>query len=120
MKECGICYETKIEKFLPCGHSTCHECYEHLTGYTCPYCRAPFREPPVPQIDNLNGDLDYWIDYANNSNWSVYSHVTRYGTEIIRVYNNSQIPSSWRNNSLRITVKPRRFGRRIRRRRITY
>ena len=111
MKECGICYETKLEKVLPCGHSTCHECFDNLRGHTCPYCRAPFREPTVDPVDRIESNIEYWLDY-DPSNWSVYSRFTRYGTEVISVYRNEEIPRSWRNESINTAIKHRRFRRR--------
>ena len=70
MRECGICYETKLEKVLPCGHSTCHDCHDRLNGHTCPFCRAPFREPRIDPVDRIENDIEYWLNYDPN-NWSV-------------------------------------------------
>ena len=108
MKECAICYETKLEKFLPCGHSTCHECFEKLKGHTCPYCRAPFRSPPNTFENELENDIEYWLDYDQRE-WTVYSRVNRFGTERIMVYRNGEIPESWRNTAT--VVKTRRRTR---------
>tara|TARA_R110002096_G_scaffold351901_1_gene544923 strand:+ start:128 stop:487 length:360 start_codon:yes stop_codon:yes gene_type:complete len=118
MKECVICYETKLEKFLPCGHSTCHDCFDKLNSNTCPYCRAPFREPTQAQInqEQYENDIEYWLDY-DNRDWSVMSRYTRHGTEIIRVFRNGEVPQSWRNDPLTTMVKNRRFRRRRLRRR---
>ena len=116
MKECGICYETRLEKFLPCGHSTCHECYEHLQGHTCPYCRVPFRSPPdtfETQQQQLEQDIEYWLDYDRRE-WTVYSRVNRFGTERIMVYRNGEIPLSWRNSGT-IVKTTRRTRNRLRR-----
>ena len=116
MRECGICYETKLQRFLPCNHSVCYDCYERLEGYTCPYCRAPFREPPQFSIINEN-DPDNWLDY-NPSEYVTYSRYLRNGNEIIRVFRRNEVPSSWRNDDLTTVVRRRKLRRnRFRRRR---
>ena len=107
MKECSICYETKLQKFLPCGHSTCHECFEKLKCHTCPYCREPFRENPhtFENENELENNIEYWLDYDSRE-WTVYSRINRHGTEHITVFRNGEIPRSWRNSGT--VVKPRR------------
>ena len=115
MKECGICYETKLEKFFPCGHSACHECFESIQGHTCPYCREPFRSPPdtFETQQQLEDDIEFWLDYDRRE-WTVYSRVNRFGTERIMVYRNGEIPITWRNSGT--LVKPtRRTRNRLRR-----
>lgn len=37
--ECGICYETKLNIDLYCGHCCCVDCYPKLYRNPCPYCR---------------------------------------------------------------------------------
>lgn len=37
--ECGICYETKLNIDLYCGHVCCITCYPKLYTKRCPYCR---------------------------------------------------------------------------------
>ena len=37
--ECGICYETKLNIDLNCGHCCCIDCYPKLYSNPCPYCR---------------------------------------------------------------------------------
>ena len=37
--ECGICYETKLNIDLNCGHCCCLDCYPKLYLKPCPYCR---------------------------------------------------------------------------------
>lgn len=37
--ECGICYETKLNIDLNCGHCCCLDCYPKLYSKPCPYCR---------------------------------------------------------------------------------
>jgi TPR repeat protein len=37
--ECGICYETKLNIDLNCGHCCCVDCYPKLHLKPCPYCR---------------------------------------------------------------------------------
>jgi tetratricopeptide (TPR) repeat protein len=37
--ECGICYETKLNIDLYCGHCCCVDCYPKLYKLPCPYCR---------------------------------------------------------------------------------
>jgi hypothetical protein len=37
--ECGICYETKLNIDLYCGHVCCITCYPKLYNKRCPYCR---------------------------------------------------------------------------------
>lgn len=37
--ECGICYETKLNIDLYCGHCYCIDCYSKLYKNPCPYCR---------------------------------------------------------------------------------
>ncbi len=115
MKECGICYETKLEKVLPCGHSTCHECYDQLQGHTCPYCRTPFRSPSntFETQAQLENDIEFWLNYDRRE-WTVYSRVTRFGTENITVYRNDEIPLSWRNNGT-VVKTTRRTRNRLRR-----
>lgn len=117
MRECGICYETKLERLLPCGHSTCHECYDSLRGNTCPYCRTPFREPTLTQqIEENMNDIEFWLQY-NPEEWSVYSRYNRSGTETITVFRNGEIPQSWRNDPRATIIRRRRFRRRRLRRR---
>lgn len=124
MKECKICYEIKLEKFLPCSHSVCHECYDKLQGNNCPYCRQPFRNNSSNDFFNNNNndftinpydnnDPDYWMDYQRNG-WVVYSRYLRSGNEIIRVFRQNNVPASWRNDDLTTVVKRRRL-RRLRR-----
>ena len=109
MKECGICYETKLQRFLPCKHSVCHDCYDQLQGDNCPYCRQPFRKKEYPPG---TFDPEYWLDYHDTSQWTVYSRFMRNGMEIIRVFRNGQVPESWRNDAMATVVKNRRFRRR--------
>ena len=113
MRECGICYETRLERLLPCGHSVCHDCFDQLQGHTCPYCRAPFREDPNIFENNRTVDPEYWLDYDNRE-WSVYSRYTRSGNEVIRIFRNGEIPQSWRNDPRATVIKRRRFRRRMR------
>ena len=105
MKECGICYEVKLPRFFPCNHSVCHTCYEQLRGDNCPFCRTPFRE--TPRIGQEYAEPEYWLDYDRNE-WTVMSRFLRTGNEEIRVFRNTEIPESWRNNSLTTVVKRRR------------
>lgn len=37
--ECGICFETKLNLNLNCGHIVCKDCYLHLIFCKCPFCR---------------------------------------------------------------------------------
>jgi len=37
--ECGICYDTKLNIDLNCGHCCCVDCYPKLYSKPCPYCR---------------------------------------------------------------------------------
>lgn len=119
MKECGVCYEIKLERFLPCSHSVCHECYEKLQGDNCPYCRQPFREPTVNsffQRNNEYSDPDYWLDYQRDG-WVAYSRYLRSGNEVIRVFRRTEVPESWRNDEMTTIIRKRRVRslRRLRR-----
>jgi len=114
MTECGVCYETRPPRYLPCNHSVCHSCYNSLLGDTCPFCRSPFRETPQPRTEYT--EPEYWLDY-DREQWTVMSRFTRSGNETIRVFRNGQIPDSWRNDSMTTVVKRRRrrLNRRLRR-----
>ena len=109
MDECGVCYETRNQRFFPCNHSVCHSCYDQLIGDNCPFCRTPFRQsaPPVPAPNSVYADPEYWLDYDRNQ-WTVMSRFLRTGNEIIRVFRNNQVPESWRNDSLTTVVQRRR------------
>lgn len=37
--ECGICYETRLNIDLKCGHCVCTKCYFRLVSTICPFCR---------------------------------------------------------------------------------
>lgn len=115
MRECGICYETSMPRFLPCNHSVCHSCYDRLQGDTCPFCRTPFRNTTRPD-EIVHQDPEYWLDY-DAGEWTVMSRfLRRTGNEVIRVFRNSEVPESWRNDSLTTVVKRRRkIRRRLRR-----
>ena len=39
IRECGICYETKLNINLYCGHCFCISCYPKLYKNPCPVCR---------------------------------------------------------------------------------
>lgn len=40
---CCLCYEKPISVFLdPCGHVCCEDCFNKLTGISCPCCRRNF------------------------------------------------------------------------------
>jgi hypothetical protein len=39
IRECGICYETKLNINLYCGHCFCISCYPKLYKNPCPICR---------------------------------------------------------------------------------
>ena len=46
-QDCAVCFENKsIEEFgfLPCSHSFCTFCIQHLRQLICPLCRHPFNE----------------------------------------------------------------------------
>ena len=46
-QDCAVCFETKsIDEFgfLPCSHSFCTFCIQHLRQLICPLCRHPFNE----------------------------------------------------------------------------
>ena len=110
MQECGVCYETNLPRFLPCGHSVCHSCYDQLVGDNCPFCRAPFRN--TTPVTSVYSEPEYWLDYDRNE-WTVMSRfLRRTGNEVIRVFRNSEVPESWRNDSLTTVVKRRRKIRR--------
>ena len=36
--ECTICYVNPQDTLLPCSHSVCQSCYEHIES--CPFCRT--------------------------------------------------------------------------------
>lgn len=119
MNECGICYENRTQRFLPCNHSVCHSCYDQLQGDNCPFCRTPFRQPTGQNLyddeDETLLNLEFWRNYEENQDWSVLSRVLRTGTEVINVFRNNQVPTTWRNDSV-ATVTTTRRGRRLRRR----
>ena len=108
MEECGICYERKILRFLPCNHTVCNDCYGNLRGDNCPYCRHPFRESS--HVNPNQTDPDYWLDYDNRE-WVTYSRFTRSGNEVIRVFRRENVPTSWRNDTMTTEVKRRRLRR---------
>ena len=113
MKECGVCYEIKLQKYFPCSHSVCHECYEKLQGDNCPFCRQQFREPTVNsffQRGTEYSDPEYWRDYQRGD-WVAYSRYLRNGNEIIRVFRNTEVPESWRNDEMTTIVRKRRLRR---------
>ena len=115
MRECGICYETRLPRFLPCNHSVCHSCYDQLIGDNCPFCRTPFRNLNRRQ-ESEYAEPEYWLDY-DRQNWTVMSRFLRSGNEVIRVFRNNEVPESWRNDSTTTVVKRRRrrLNRRLRR-----
>ena len=103
MQECGVCYERNVPRFLPCNHSVCNSCYDQLRGDTCPFCRAPFRV--TPPSGQEYAEPEYWLDYDRDQ-WTVMS----------RFFRNTEVPESWRNDSLTTVVKRRRrIRRRLRR-----
>ena len=114
MKECNICYEIKLEKFLPCNHSVCHDCYDKLQGDNCPYCRHPFRQSRNNFFENQNQEdemlvnPEFWLSH-DNENWVTYSRYLRNGNEIIRVFRRTEVPETWRNDDLTTVVRNRRF-----------
>jgi tetratricopeptide (TPR) repeat protein len=38
-EECKICYDTKLNIDLHCGHTVCTDCYTKLYNKDCPFCR---------------------------------------------------------------------------------
>lgn len=108
MKECGICYETRLQRFLPCGHSVCHTCYENLQGDNCPYCRKQFRTTSSTQE---NRDPDYWMDYQRPE-WIVFSRYHRSGEETIHIFRSNNVPDSIRRDNNTTVVRSKRFRRR--------
>jgi tetratricopeptide (TPR) repeat protein len=39
IEECAICYETKLNIDIKCGHTFCVDCYPMLYNKCCPLCR---------------------------------------------------------------------------------
>lgn len=41
---CIVCYEKEANKFLPCAHKLCEECYEKIKEINslCPICREKY------------------------------------------------------------------------------
>jgi hypothetical protein len=39
IQECAICYETKLNIDIKCGHTFCVDCYPLLLKKPCPLCR---------------------------------------------------------------------------------
>jgi len=37
--DCGVCYETKLNINMDCGHCVCVACYLQLYKKECPFCR---------------------------------------------------------------------------------
>ncbi len=38
---CPLCFEKPVSNFLvPCGHTSCLECYERMKSAVCPFCRC--------------------------------------------------------------------------------
>lgn len=109
MAECEICFEEKKEKkYLICSHSLCSDCYEKIST-TCPFCRQPIPEKILREqkLEAMETDPDYWLEYDNRE-WITYSRFLRNGTEIIRTFKRSDIPDSWRNDDLTVTLKRRK------------
>ena len=42
--ECTICYVNAQDTLLPCSHSVCQSCYEHIE--LCPFCRTKIKNVP--------------------------------------------------------------------------
>ena len=85
MKECGVCYEIKLQKYFPCSHSVFQRGIEY-------------------------SDPEYWRDYQRGD-WVTYSRYLRNGNEIIRVFRNTEVPESWRNDEMTTIVRKRRLRR---------
>jgi len=109
MSECEICYEEKNEKItLACRHSLCSSCYDRILD-TCPFCRHPITEKILKEqnLQAMETDPDYWLEYDNRE-WVTYSRFLRNGTEIIRTFKRSEIPDSWRNDDMTVSLKRRK------------
>jgi tetratricopeptide (TPR) repeat protein len=39
IEECNICYDTKLNIDIHCGHTMCGDCYSKLYTKDCPFCR---------------------------------------------------------------------------------
>jgi hypothetical protein len=39
--ECCICFETKVNIMMYCGHDICIDCYPSIINKTCSQCREP-------------------------------------------------------------------------------
>ena len=112
MSECEICYEEEKDKvYLPCSHSLCKNCYDRIY-YSCPFCRRPIHEKINDErvIEEMETDPEYWLEYDNRE-WVTYSRFLKNGSEIIRTFRKSEIPTSWRNDDLTTVIKRRRQRR---------
>lgn len=51
--ECHICFTIKTTKKFMCSnhHSVCDHCFERFPESMCPWCREPYPNPPVRNID---------------------------------------------------------------------
>jgi len=120
MEECGVCYEEKRLKHLPCSHSLCNECYSKLLSDHCPYCRRRFRISDkeryllYPDFNDPHRYPEHWLTYPED-NWIVYSRYLRSGREIIEVFRRDEVPDSWRNDSLTTIIRRNRQRRKFRR-----
>ena len=54
--ECPVCYETKRDKKLSCGHTLCHDCAKEWlrTNNTCPMCRAVVSKPQARRYNEVS------------------------------------------------------------------
>ena len=41
-EECGVCYDTKLNIDMQCGHMICTDCYKRVHLTQCPFCRYVF------------------------------------------------------------------------------
>ncbi|CAD8091320.1 unnamed protein product [Paramecium sonneborni] len=63
---CQICFEKKIDKLLPCGHSYCQNCIEGWFSVkdrdSCPMCRTRFTKQKMLQNSFCFPDEKDFID----------------------------------------------------------
>ena len=65
--ECGICFDSVLEKdlqYLECFHNLCFKCYQRLLSLTCPFCRANINIRS-DFINDEDDDILRSFDYIN-------------------------------------------------------
>ena len=53
-RECGVCYESKLNIDLCCGHLVCTSCYLRLYDTLCPFCRIRQEDLAKPDVVHVS------------------------------------------------------------------